>query len=283
MRDDDLIDSYRLGQRDFRDALLPNLRVPHIVLRGIDLSGADLTGAHLVGADLTGANLSRSKLDHADLTDANLEGADLSGASLVGASFVGANLRSALLSGAKTEGATFVGAHLRGAHVRGSPEAPQIHTPAPTARTVESLLEGTLARDHHKYKRVSERVEHPSFLLIHARIPLDKSARNVFAQLVVAHRVGLDAITLYHEENVLLICGDNALLERLAEVFAGRMWRPAEGAPALDPKLQESLLSVFRGDFSALDFLAYLSERIELRDFGAPYTLRKAWLSERPG
>ena len=52
MRAEELITSYKAGERDFSRA----------DLQDADLSGADLTGVNLVGANLSRADLSRAKL-----------------------------------------------------------------------------------------------------------------------------------------------------------------------------------------------------------------------------
>jgi uncharacterized protein YjbI with pentapeptide repeats len=65
-----LLEAYAEGKRDFC---------------GADLRGANLIGANLIGANLRGANLRGTNLIGADLGGANLGGANLGGANLIGA------------------------------------------------------------------------------------------------------------------------------------------------------------------------------------------------------
>ncbi len=130
--EDELLQSYALGERDFRGVDLQHADLSHANLEGSDFSnallcgakldGANLDSANLFGADLMGASLTRAVLSFANLARANLRNADLTGATLTGISgdatdFSGALLIRASLEAADLIGAIFVGANLTGAIV----------------------------------------------------------------------------------------------------------------------------------------------------------------------
>ncbi|MGK7907407.1 MAG: pentapeptide repeat-containing protein [Synechococcus sp.] len=123
-----VLQRYRLGERNFRGITLKGTYMGKADLRGADLTKADFRDANLQGVILTGANL-RSAL----LTGANLAGVDLSGANLSQiqfkrgslafaklnrANFAGANLAETNFSGANLEQASLKGANLSNATLK---------------------------------------------------------------------------------------------------------------------------------------------------------------------
>jgi hypothetical protein len=107
------------------EALVPDLDLCGIDLRGARLSGADLSRARLAHARLDGADLTRARLDGALLRGASAMGAKLDGASLACAdlslgNYTRASLRLAVLVGARLDGAVFHAADLSGADLRGA-------------------------------------------------------------------------------------------------------------------------------------------------------------------
>ncbi|CCQ56914.1 MAG: pentapeptide repeat-containing protein [Crocosphaera sp.] len=86
----ELLQRYRLGERNFQQAELSNMNLPHLNLENINL----------IGANLSGTNLQYSNLNRAKLIAANLENANLTGVSLVKAKLSGANLTNANLTNA---------------------------------------------------------------------------------------------------------------------------------------------------------------------------------------
>ena len=150
-----LLERYRLGERNFRRITLTEACLGKVNLSGSDLIGADLTradlsyanlqGAILVGAelghataegaDLTGVDLSRANLDliqfkqgslasanldRSTFVGANLANTDLSGTSLEQASLMGANLSNVNLSNANLSNANLTEVNLTGANLRGA-------------------------------------------------------------------------------------------------------------------------------------------------------------------
>ena len=127
-----LLERYRLGERDFRRIALTRAYLSRADLRGVDFSGADLTKADLRNANLQGvifkgANLGYASLGGADLTGADLRGVNLShiqfkqgiltNAKLDRANFRGANLAGTNLSEASLEQASLMGVNLSNANL----------------------------------------------------------------------------------------------------------------------------------------------------------------------
>lgn len=110
MDQDELIQQYNDGERDFSGVDLPQAK----------LSQADLPEINLSGANLQGADLKRANLQDADLSWAELHDADLSSASLINTDLSYAKLRNANLSGANLENAYLVSANLREADLSNS-------------------------------------------------------------------------------------------------------------------------------------------------------------------
>ncbi|WP_017324757.1 pentapeptide repeat-containing protein [Synechococcus sp. PCC 7336] len=124
---DRLLESYRLGERNFKRICLKRVFLGPVDLSGADLSGAELTkvdcrGANLTRAILKGANLGYATLLGSNLTKVDLRGANLShiqlkrarlaGANLGRANFRGANLAHAILCGAQLEQTSLIGVNL---------------------------------------------------------------------------------------------------------------------------------------------------------------------------
>ncbi|MGK7961190.1 pentapeptide repeat-containing protein [Crocosphaera sp.] len=86
----ELLQRYRLGERNFQKAELSSLNLQHLNLENINL----------IGANLSETNLQYSNLNRAKLISANLENANLTGVSLVKAKLIGANLTNANLTDA---------------------------------------------------------------------------------------------------------------------------------------------------------------------------------------
>ncbi len=86
----ELLQRYRLGERNFQQAELSKMNLQHLNLENINL----------IGANLFGTNLQYSNLNRAKLIAANLENANLTGVSLVKAKLIGANLTNANLTNA---------------------------------------------------------------------------------------------------------------------------------------------------------------------------------------
>ncbi len=84
----ELLQRYRLGERNFQQAELSNMTLQKLNLENINL----------IGANLSGANLQYSNLNRAKLIATDLKGADLTGASLIKAKLMGANLTNANLT-----------------------------------------------------------------------------------------------------------------------------------------------------------------------------------------
>ncbi|MDJ0730010.1 MAG: pentapeptide repeat-containing protein [Crocosphaera sp.] len=91
----ELLQRYRLGERNFQQAELSKMNLQHLNLEKINLIGANLSGTNLQYS-----NLNRAKLIAANLTDANLTGVSLVKAKLIGANLTNANLTNANLTNA---------------------------------------------------------------------------------------------------------------------------------------------------------------------------------------
>ncbi len=89
----ELLQRYRLGERNFQQAELSNMNLQHLNLENINLIGANLSGTNLQYS-----NLNRAKLIAANLTDANLTGVSLVKAKLMGANLTNTNLTDADLT-----------------------------------------------------------------------------------------------------------------------------------------------------------------------------------------
>ncbi|MGK7940604.1 MAG: pentapeptide repeat-containing protein [Crocosphaera sp.] len=83
----ELLERYRLGERNFQQAELSNMN-----LQQLNLENINLIGANLFRANLQYSNLNRAKLIAANLTEANLTGVSLVKAKLIGANLTNANL-----------------------------------------------------------------------------------------------------------------------------------------------------------------------------------------------
>ncbi|NES96510.1 MAG: pentapeptide repeat-containing protein [Desertifilum sp. SIO1I2] len=133
MDEEELLNSYAAGERDFTALKLTEANLSGVNLSAANLSYANLSVANLSGANLSEANLSHTKLNVArlsgsNLTKANLTGAilnvanlvraDLSGAILVQAGLIRAELIRAELSRANLSRANLTGADLREATLR---------------------------------------------------------------------------------------------------------------------------------------------------------------------
>ncbi|MGK7907287.1 MAG: pentapeptide repeat-containing protein [Synechococcus sp.] len=169
-----LLERYRLGERNFRRIMLTEACLGKVDLSGSDFTGADLTRADLSyanlqgaifvgaelgqataeGADLTGVDLSRANLDRiqfkqsclasanldrATFIGANLAKTNLSGTSLEQASLMGGNLSNANLSNAKLRYANLTEVNLTGANLSG-------------ADLSTATLNGTVLKDAHQNK-----------------------------------------------------------------------------------------------------------------------------------
>ncbi|MGK7883875.1 MAG: pentapeptide repeat-containing protein [Crocosphaera sp.] len=86
----ELLQRYRLGERNFQQAELSNMNLQNLNLENINL----------IAANLSGTNLQYSNLNRAKLIAANLENANLKGVSLIKAKLIGANLTNADLTNA---------------------------------------------------------------------------------------------------------------------------------------------------------------------------------------
>lgn len=111
----ELLDCYRIGQRDFSGVELDE--DPDCDLRGVCLAGADLSRAFIVAdfrdADLRGVRLADANLKTCDFRCTDLRGADFSGAALCSTRFAGALM----------QGARFAGSHYH-SHQLGEEEQP---------------------------------------------------------------------------------------------------------------------------------------------------------------
>ena len=89
----ELLERYRLGDRNFQQAELSKMNLQQLNLENINLIGANLSKANLQYS-----NLNRAKLIAANLTEANLTGVSLVKAKLMGANLTNANLTNADLT-----------------------------------------------------------------------------------------------------------------------------------------------------------------------------------------
>ena len=137
LRVTDLINRYRMGDKNFINAnlrccdlskhCLKGANLSHAFLNLADLSQADLSNADLSLADLqdavlnntnlSKANLFRTNFANANLTNANLTNANLSRACLKGANLQNADLSNADLSLADLRGANLDNVSLSGANL----------------------------------------------------------------------------------------------------------------------------------------------------------------------
>ncbi|MDJ0511667.1 MAG: pentapeptide repeat-containing protein [Crocosphaera sp.] len=91
----ELLERYRLGERNFQQAELSNMNLEQLNLENINLIGANLFKTNLQHSNLNGA-----KLIAANLTEANLTGVSLVKAKLMGANLTNANLTNVDLTNA---------------------------------------------------------------------------------------------------------------------------------------------------------------------------------------
>ncbi|PZO47862.1 MAG: pentapeptide repeat-containing protein [Phormidesmis priestleyi] len=112
MTAEELLQQYRLGERDFRGIKLKGIFLRDQCLRDIDLSCADLRGASLMGVDFRGANLRRADFTGAFLILAQLNQADLTQANLTNAFLILANLQQCCLAQANLTQANLTRANL---------------------------------------------------------------------------------------------------------------------------------------------------------------------------
>jgi hypothetical protein len=105
---DELRGEYKNGERNFRRAILDNLDI-----RGLDLRGASFYFASLKGTQMDGLNLTHVQLKGADLTGATLKSANLIASDSIGAKFVGADLQDVDLTGANLSHADCTDADMR--------------------------------------------------------------------------------------------------------------------------------------------------------------------------
>ena len=111
---EELLNSYRAGERNFRRAELEKAAdLEGVTLCKVNLMYASLYRANLCQADLHGAKLSGTVLVEAALSGADLSTADLSRAYLCEANLQGANLQGANLCEANLQGANLQGANLQ--------------------------------------------------------------------------------------------------------------------------------------------------------------------------
>ncbi|MDJ1183124.1 pentapeptide repeat-containing protein [Roseofilum casamattae] len=133
MEEDEVLNRYETGDRDFMGILLPEANLSGVNLSEANFSGANLCVANLSGANLQGADMSKAKLNVARLSGcnltktnfnrailnvANLVRANLSGASLIQAGLIRAELIRAQLNNANLNRANLTGADLREATLR---------------------------------------------------------------------------------------------------------------------------------------------------------------------
>ncbi|MEM8780925.1 MAG: pentapeptide repeat-containing protein [Cyanobacteria bacterium P01_G01_bin.49] len=102
----ELLDRYRLGERNFQQAELSNVILTNVNLTDINLIGANLSNANLQHTQLTrakliAADLSRAKLMGANLVKAKLMGANLTEADLTDANLYQADLTDAIINNTK--------------------------------------------------------------------------------------------------------------------------------------------------------------------------------------
>ena len=110
-----LLERYRLGERNFR-----RITLTEACLGKVNLSGSDFTGADLTRADLNYANLQGAIFVGAELGHATAEGADLTGVDLSRANLDRIQLRQSCLASANLDRATFIGANLANTNLSGT-------------------------------------------------------------------------------------------------------------------------------------------------------------------
>lgn len=93
--EEELLELYKAGERDFSNVDLSHAVLSHADLSGADFSGANFYGARLLRTNLSGCDFSYANLAQAYLAYTNLSGAELSGVSLTGAHLVATNFRGA--------------------------------------------------------------------------------------------------------------------------------------------------------------------------------------------
>ena len=125
MTKEELLEKYKSGERNFRDANLSGADLSTADLYGAELRGANLLEANLCyanlfKADLSEADLSAANLSYANLRAADLRAADLRAADLRDADLRDADLRDAILWGANLSAADLRHAILWGANLRGA-------------------------------------------------------------------------------------------------------------------------------------------------------------------
>ncbi|MER7578211.1 toll/interleukin-1 receptor domain-containing protein [Streptomyces sp. NPDC090032] len=129
--EEEVVEAYDHGRRDFRD----------IKLIDADFSGVNLRGASFIGASLKGANFTHAYLTHtqfkaADLEQANFSHAAFNATDLIGASFVRAIMFRTDLTGAALNRADLTGADLR-------------HANLGNARVTDAALKGATCEGIH--------------------------------------------------------------------------------------------------------------------------------------
>ncbi len=114
---DELLDRYRMGERNFVQSELSEVHLSNVNLCDINLEEANLSRAKLYGvnlsyANLNNANLSQSSLYGVELHGTNLSNVDLRGADLRDVKLCYANLNDTDCSGARCVRVDFEGADL---------------------------------------------------------------------------------------------------------------------------------------------------------------------------
>ncbi len=99
----EVIEKYKLGERNFSKFDLRYLNLSGINLKNINLEGSNLEGSNLEGSNLEGSNLTYTNLNYANLKGANLHNVYLSYASFKKAILNGVNLDKAYLNCANLE------------------------------------------------------------------------------------------------------------------------------------------------------------------------------------
>ena len=140
MTNQELMERYAKGERNFRRADLSEA----------DLSGANLTGANLSWADLTGTDLSKANLSKADLSKADLSWADLSKANLSKADLYGAVLCDANLDGARI---TYRGETVTVRYEELEANADD-HSCLAAISDLREILEARQKENHHKAQQI---------------------------------------------------------------------------------------------------------------------------------
>lgn len=115
-----LIQSYKSGNRDFKNWQLDGVDLSECCLNDADLSQASLIGANLRASQLQNANLSQANLANATLSRAKLSRSDLSRANLSNADLVGADLSGSLARAANFSNALMLRTRLNDADCLGA-------------------------------------------------------------------------------------------------------------------------------------------------------------------